>query len=308
MAAVTRREYAGGAAATTLSSAINNSTLTIPIASGTGWPTGAQGPFYIVIGRGTATEEKILCDSRSGDTITANASGRGADDTSAASHDSGATVEHVWSAQDADDVNKIAAALTTKGDLLGFSTEPVRRAVGANDTMLVADSAEGTGVDWKTPTEVVTILQAQILAQLEGESSGLPLAAVKTADETVNNSTTLQNDDHLVVVLEANSYYAFTGGFDLDASGGTVSGKVAFTVPSGATVVWQSDGEGISVTGSGTGEQIGTGGFRRMMPVTGIVYTAATAGNLQAQWAQDSAEAADLVMKKGSWLRAEKLA
>jgi hypothetical protein len=38
--------------------------------------------------------------------------------------------------------------LTTKGDLYGFSTVPTRVAVGANGTVLTADSAEATGVKW----------------------------------------------------------------------------------------------------------------------------------------------------------------
>ena len=39
-------------------------------------------------------------------------------------------------------------ALTTKGDLLGFSTEGARIPVGANGTVLVADSTQALGVKW----------------------------------------------------------------------------------------------------------------------------------------------------------------
>jgi len=38
--------------------------------------------------------------------------------------------------------------LTTKGDLYTFSTSDARLAVGANDTVLTADSAEATGMKW----------------------------------------------------------------------------------------------------------------------------------------------------------------
>ena len=41
--------------------------------------------------------------------------------------------------------------LTTKGDLYTFSTVDARLAVGANDTVLTADSAEATGLKWATP-------------------------------------------------------------------------------------------------------------------------------------------------------------
>lgn len=45
-----------------------------------------------------------------------------------------------------------AAALTTKGDILGFSTAPVRVPVGTNGQVLVADSTQAPGIKWGTPT------------------------------------------------------------------------------------------------------------------------------------------------------------
>lgn len=42
----------------------------------------------------------------------------------------------------------IASILTTKGDVLGFSTTEGRLAVGANDTVLTADSGETLGLKW----------------------------------------------------------------------------------------------------------------------------------------------------------------
>ena len=41
--------------------------------------------------------------------------------------------------------------LTTKGDLFTFSTLDARVGVGANNTVLTADSAEATGLKWATP-------------------------------------------------------------------------------------------------------------------------------------------------------------
>lgn len=100
-----RRTYAGGAIATTLTSGIDGSTLTIPIAESTGWPTGSAGDFAIVIDRGTASEEKIRIDTRSTLTLTAIASGRGYDGTSAVAHASGADVEVCLLALDLDEAN-----------------------------------------------------------------------------------------------------------------------------------------------------------------------------------------------------------
>lgn len=100
-----RRSFAGGAVATTLTSGIDGSTLTIPIAAATGWPTGSAGDFYIVIDRGTASEEKIRVDTRTTLTLTAIAGGRGVDGTSAVSHASGAAVELCLTAVDLDEAN-----------------------------------------------------------------------------------------------------------------------------------------------------------------------------------------------------------
>lgn len=90
-----RREYAGAAAVTTLNGAINSSVTTLSVTDATGWPTGATGTFVIALDAGTASEEKVLCDSRSGTAIVVNASGRGYDGTTAAAHSSGATAKHV---------------------------------------------------------------------------------------------------------------------------------------------------------------------------------------------------------------------
>jgi len=107
-----RREYVGGAQAARLSAALGGTTgdLTITCNDLTNWPTGTGGtPFYVVIDRGTTSEEKILCSSRSGNTLTVYnvgiVNGRGADDTSVTSHSNNSVIEHVFTATDADEAN-----------------------------------------------------------------------------------------------------------------------------------------------------------------------------------------------------------
>ena len=60
-------------------------------------------PFVIVIDRGNALEEKILCSSRTGNTFTV--SQRGYDGTLALNHANGAKVDHVLDATAMQDMN-----------------------------------------------------------------------------------------------------------------------------------------------------------------------------------------------------------
>lgn len=46
--------------------------------------------------------------------------------------------------------------LTTKGDLYSYSSADARLAVGANNLVLTADSAQATGLKWATPTPMTT--------------------------------------------------------------------------------------------------------------------------------------------------------
>lgn len=52
--------------------------------------------------------------------------------------------------------------LTTKGDLFTFSTVDARLGVGANGTVLTADSAEATGLKWAAPAGGATFSGARV--------------------------------------------------------------------------------------------------------------------------------------------------
>jgi hypothetical protein len=153
----TRRQYSGSAPATVLQTAMTASTPaaggTINVSAGTGtnYPDGSVGPFFIVIDRGTATEEKVLISTRSADTLTISA--RGADGTTAASHTSGtAVVEHVITKTDLDEANA-HVSLTTQDDHTQYlRTDGSRVLTGvatiaaAPGTSAIGDTAaKGTG-------------------------------------------------------------------------------------------------------------------------------------------------------------------
>lgn len=140
-----RRSYEGAAQAAQLTSALGGSTanLTIYCDDLTNWPTGTGSrPFFVVIDRGKATEEKILCDSRSGNVLTVYNSGlvngRAADDTSITAHASNAVIEHVFTATDADEANAHVNTASLHITVCTSSTRPASPV--ANQTILETDS------------------------------------------------------------------------------------------------------------------------------------------------------------------------
>jgi hypothetical protein len=155
MPAFTRRQYAGAAAATTITAGINTVDTTCTLAATTGWPSTGGVPFYVVIDPGTSAEEKCSA-TISGSTLTLT---RAQDDTTASSHSSGAAIYPVFTANDADEANELVAKLTTKGDLLATDGSALNRlAVGTNAHVLTADSAATNGVKWalSPETDLVT--------------------------------------------------------------------------------------------------------------------------------------------------------
>lgn len=134
-----RREYKGGAQPSVLTIGLSASTadLTIYCNDLTNWPTGVSGrPFYIVIDRGKSNEEKILCSSRSGNTLTVYnsglANGRAADGTPLSAHTINAVVEHVFTATDADEAN---AHVNASGSVHGI----IGQFVGATDVQTLTN-------------------------------------------------------------------------------------------------------------------------------------------------------------------------
>lgn len=104
------REYAGGAKRTQLVGDITAASTTFTVADATSWPTGAVGPFAIALNLGRAGEEKVLVQSRSGNTLTVATGGRGYDGTTAATHQSGADVDHVLTAIDIREATSVTTA------------------------------------------------------------------------------------------------------------------------------------------------------------------------------------------------------
>ena len=141
----------------------------------------------------------------------------------------------------------------------------------------------------------------------------------KEADETVHNNNTLQDDNELLASIEASSKYKFE--FCLFTStDATADIKVAVTFPTGAWVAWGPVGYEVTGTNyqamltsctyrtaSGTPRSHGGGGDYPFIRMAGLLRVGTTPGNLQLQWAQNTATAVNTTVKADSWLEIWKL-
>lgn len=140
-----------------------------------------------------------------------------------------------------------------------------------------------------------------------------PPTVVKTADETINNSAALQNDNELLIDVAANAYYE--GEIYIFFTAAVAAGfKADFTAPAGATMRVSS----FLVT---TGGSVTFAATNALGSVSGIVsagaaapyqnkfmLTTTNAGTLQFRWAQNTANVSDCTVHHGSWLKLRRVA
>lgn len=258
MPAVTRRQYKGAAAQTTIASSLSSVATSISISSTTGWPSTASVPFFVVISPGTSSEEKCLA-TISGSTLTLT---RAQDDTTAQTHSSGATIYPVFSADDADEANFLASRYTTKGDIVVFNgTDVARQGVGTNNHVLTADSGQTNGIKWAlspetdlvtTKGDLLVATAADTLARVgvgtdeyvlqaaSGETAGVKWAGPIELDAWVTFTPTLSGTSWTFGTPTITSWYA----------------QIGKTVLWRGRIVW--DGTAVA----------GTGDFAMSLPVT----------------------------------------
>jgi hypothetical protein len=138
----------------------------------------------------------------------------------------------------------------------------------------------------------------------------------KTADETVNNSTTLQDDNHLTMSVNANAIYVFELFIIYNSVSTAADFKYTLICPAGATLNWTgysldtaaanrtSPLDTKLLTGSGTtsiSPTFGTSANAVLMP-RGIIRTAGTSGSLTLQWAQNTLTAENTQVLADSYL------
>lgn len=139
---------------------------------------------------------------------------------------------------------------------------------------------------------------------------GTVLFARKTADQSVNNSTTLVNDTHLTVSMEANSTYVVEVVFSF-VTLAAADLKTAFSIPSGATshmMITGPDAQiGYVINGTTADQWPVTDTTEHAGHYHGVVVTT-TAGTFRFQFAQLTAAVGNTTLKANSYIRATRVA
>lgn len=185
-------------------------------------------------------------------------------------------------------VSALTIASQAQGDILYFDgSNWVRLAAGTSGFFLKTQGAGANPLWAAVPT---------------------PTVAVKATNETVNNSDTMQNDDALVVAVAASTTYAFWG-LIIYETGATPDIKVGFTVPTGALLNWNGLGGLVStsatisdVDSAAASEVFPGGATKGVIHFSGAIAVDSTAGNLQIQWAQNTADVSDTIVYRHSFL------
>ena len=324
-------------AISSLAADINSTATSLTVQTGDGAKFPQPGNGFNI----TIEDEILKCTARSTDTLTVV---RAQEGTTAAGHVAGKAVELRITAgviTNVEDELDAHAALTSPHSAV--STATASRLVVRDASARAAFAAPGAAGDALikgtrvTISELPTLTTDKIWKGVGGvpAEASLPVGPTvvrKTADEIVNNSVSLQNDDHLFFSIGANEVWLVE--FTLMGQGAWVAGiKFGFAYPTGCFMHWGTIGllefatnnydYGQWITQSTFGNAAGikelaseTGtmavGLKSATTVTGIILRAiiingANAGSVNLQWAQNTATAEDTKLLAGSSLVAFKL-
>jgi hypothetical protein len=206
-------------------------------------------------------------------------------------------------------------ALIVQGTPAASPVDPTLLQTEARYQLVIARVVVGASAGSITNSDVTDL-------RTFSEPANIPAAGttsaytIKAADETVNNSATLQNDDDFAPSLDANSEYFIELWLHVDTNT-TARFKFAWDIPAGATII----AAGVSVTRANNND---TGTERQTVDATGApiafasgqpgtaylfatITTAGTAGTAQFQWAQNTANASDTKVLADSVQRVTKV-
>jgi hypothetical protein len=161
-------------------------------------------------------------------------------------------------------------------------------------------------------------LSAEKVVAAPATGGNIPKIVRKTSNESVNASTTLQDDDELLFAIGASEVWAWEAEIWYDAAD-AANFKFAYTVPTSASLRWADIGSdsgdaaspGVAVTTvSGTARTASaTGvGTTRHTRHSGVVVNSTNAGNVTLQWAQNTSNVSNATVQANSIIKCWKLA
>jgi hypothetical protein len=144
----------------------------------------------------------------------------------------------------------------------------------------------------------------------------VPKVVYKSANETVNNNGTPQNDDELLWAVLANEIWQFDMTLYYTGVNTTADILYGWDVPSGTTMLWGAiaggtvtdtsfmnvpvaNSPGLMLAAAGTQSAASNNGTVGLK-LSGLVTVSSTAGNVTFKWSQNTAGLTNLVVLKGS--------
>ena len=269
----TRRQYQAGKV-TTLTNSMTDTSNSFTIADATNWPDGSTGNFWVTIDPNTASEERILCSSRSTTTVTVASSGRGKDGTTAIAHANSAVVWPSWSAQDADEANAHVSSSGSTGSITVHGLAAGSNVVGTTDTQTLTNKTlSGGTVTGTIAATGATITNATISggtitgATINYNSNTITNLPAANLDLTLNDQT---GTAYTLALTDKNKLITL----DNAATG-------AVTIPLNSSVAFPT-GSQVHMVQKGTGPFSVTG-------ASGVTVNATPGLNFRAQWSAATA-------------------
>jgi hypothetical protein len=185
---------------------------------------------------------------------------------------------------------------------------PIADGSGKLDTW-ISDGSTSTKGKVELATDAETLAASSTTVVMTPGNFGANIKCIyKSADETVNNSTALQDDNHLIIPVGANEVWAFTMELIITTNA-TPDIKMGWSVPSATTMIW-TRGDGLGGDGATEATTLTYSGALSAdnFQLHGTIFVGATPGNVVFQWAQNTLEVSDTKVLKGSHIIAHRLA